>query len=378
MLYICSPVSVGQETKRVFIHTTHSFERQKHHITSHMSEVSLSSTSTAVWAWFSNSTASYSSQPSTQIQCYSIPYGLVGFVSHLFTFWGIFSVCHGRKSSFWKREALRHHGRNICLGVLGLMIAMCLDVVTLYRCHGSTAYVLIALSKVFTSISSTTITCQVAWNARHHQVRKGIRDQDESDDRNLRRLVDEQTDYLATLRWMSIDFVGTCLESAGLVLLLKENSDIVLIENQSILIMSLALFFFGGSFLGAGFTYLETHKAERKNAAWDLDGIQRECTMLRDDLASRAQPPASTMNGDAILDLAERDLEAVTLLPKEGIGKKTVARKYYSCGDAPDTLKHLTGVFAVTFIFCITLYAFLPAFPLIRWDVLKPSFRCVP
>ena len=80
-----------------------------------------------------------------EIQCYSIPYGLVGFISHLASYYTLAITAVGRKPlAPWSRLKQK----NRIVSILQLVGTMGLALYTIYACHDRWQFVLIALWKL--------------------------------------------------------------------------------------------------------------------------------------------------------------------------------------------------------------------------------------
>ncbi|KAI3391582.1 hypothetical protein diail_7074 [Diaporthe ilicicola] len=256
-------------------HRTHqqsSTERQTLEIMSAASSPDSSALGHVLWNWFSNSTASTSDDAATQIKCYAFPYGLLGFVAHLAMFYGI------AVSSFNRRplnvyKPLKHSKRDMLFGIVGIVVSCLLAAGTWYRCSGTKYFLLIAFSKILTTIASSAISIHIAWNIRG-------RGEEEENDQLKARITHHNT-----LRWLAIEVVGSILEFTGVIMLLLESHDAVVKNKTPIMVTS--LFFAGliGISLGFGITWLEVRQRGQRRMEWEVGKVQTKCTALEQRLA---------------------------------------------------------------------------------------------
>ncbi|TFK69632.1 hypothetical protein BDN72DRAFT_840114 [Pluteus cervinus] len=81
--------------------------------------------------------ASSSSPPlSEEIACYSLPYGGLGFVSHLLTYYTVTCLCAGRRP-LWPLHKINASRLDIVLGLVSLCVTTAMGVITLVRCRHS-------------------------------------------------------------------------------------------------------------------------------------------------------------------------------------------------------------------------------------------------
>lgn len=87
-----------------------------------------------------------------QLQCYALPYGLIGFVSHLLTYWTMIFLARGRDPLLpWK--LLRYKMFNFIISTVGLLITVMLTILTMIRCRNDWQIILIAVWKLVFSVT---------------------------------------------------------------------------------------------------------------------------------------------------------------------------------------------------------------------------------
>ncbi|KAL1875165.1 hypothetical protein Daus18300_003233 [Diaporthe australafricana] len=348
-----------------------------------MSAASITDSSTlghVLWNWFSNSTASTSDDSATQIKCYAFPYGLLGFVAHLAMFYGIaISSFNRRPLNFCK--PLKHLRRNLIFGVTGLVISCVLTAGTIYRCSGTKYYVLIAVSKMLTTIASSAISIHIAWNIRGIG-KKGDNDQQEA-----------KITHHNTLRWLIIEVVGSVLELIGVIMLLEESHDAVVKNKTPIIVTSLFLACLIGISTGFGITWFEVRQRGQRRMEWEVRQVQARCTALEARLASeeprgrapgRRQDTPNSDRGaeeppsvgprqerdrsgrtDAVQDarrnslstgVRQRDLEAQRLIAPVVEGEADEEPVFYNYQDVLKSAKQFVVVVGASFGLFVTLY----------------------
>ncbi|KAK4168404.1 hypothetical protein QBC43DRAFT_310189 [Cladorrhinum sp. PSN259] len=96
-----------------------------------------------------------------QIQCYALPYGAIGFASHLLTYFTAFMLSRGRNPFlFWQK--LKHRRFNLAVALIGFVITLVLTTLTMARCRRTWPFILIAVWKLVLSVTLTGMTIQAA------------------------------------------------------------------------------------------------------------------------------------------------------------------------------------------------------------------------
>jgi len=105
-----------------------------------------------------------------EIKCYGLPYGAVGFVSHILTYWTILWLSVGRKPYMpWSRLST---GRlDLCLSFTQITITVGLASFTIVRCRSRWQFVLLAVWKL---TMSATVGFWGIWASLKVIKNKGI------------------------------------------------------------------------------------------------------------------------------------------------------------------------------------------------------------
>jgi hypothetical protein len=97
------------------------------------------------------------SGPAGEIQCYALPYGAVGIISHLLTYWTIAWVSVGR-IPVWPGQQMRTYKFDLFLAIVALSTCIPIASITMHRCRLSWHFLLICIWKLITSVSLACIT----------------------------------------------------------------------------------------------------------------------------------------------------------------------------------------------------------------------------
>jgi hypothetical protein len=95
--------------------------------------------------------------PAGEIQCYSLPYGAVGVVSHLLTYWTMAWLAIGR-TPIWPWHRPEYQKIDMFLAVSTLLTCIPIASITIHRCRLTWHFILIAVWKLVTSVALACIT----------------------------------------------------------------------------------------------------------------------------------------------------------------------------------------------------------------------------
>ncbi|KAF8892898.1 hypothetical protein BD779DRAFT_1436605, partial [Infundibulicybe gibba] len=96
-----------------------------------------------------------------EITCYSLPYGALGFVSHVLTYYTIGCLWAGR-SPLWPRRKVKYTRVDLAIGIVGLCISTGLAIHTLVKCRDTWQLLVIAVWKLSMSLLNGITAVQVA------------------------------------------------------------------------------------------------------------------------------------------------------------------------------------------------------------------------
>jgi len=123
-------------------------------------------------------------------QCYALPYGGLGFTSHLLTFYTIFTVFVGLPPwdpshiiRSWPSDAdvstpLRHRAANLVLSLTTLVATSAISIISLVRCRGHWHFTLLAISELALSVMLAVVSLRAALIASGRDEKKGPRSWD--------------------------------------------------------------------------------------------------------------------------------------------------------------------------------------------------------
>jgi hypothetical protein len=98
---------------------------------------------------------------SEEVKCYNLPYGILGFVSHVLTYYTILCLWLGRKP-LWPFSRVKFSRFDLALGGVGLLVSTLLSIVTIVRCKDSWELTVIAVWKLGMSLLNGATAIHVA------------------------------------------------------------------------------------------------------------------------------------------------------------------------------------------------------------------------
>lgn len=90
------------------------------------------------------------------IRCYSLPFGVLGFVSHLISYWNVFWLLKYQRP-LWPFEEVGHKEIDFVTLFLSLCGTVIPSIITSLGCHSDWRFILIAIWKLFFSICVSII-----------------------------------------------------------------------------------------------------------------------------------------------------------------------------------------------------------------------------
>lgn len=97
------------------------------------------------------------SGPVGEIQCYALPYGAIGIISHLLTYWTIAWMAVG-KIPLWPWHPMKTYKFDAFLAFVTLCTCIPIASITMHRCRLSWHFLLICIWKLVTSVSLSCVT----------------------------------------------------------------------------------------------------------------------------------------------------------------------------------------------------------------------------
>ena len=97
----------------------------------------------------------------TEIVCYSLPYGGLGFASHVLTYYTIVCLAFGRRP-LWPFKRIDHSKFGFGLSAVGLVGGLLVTVVTILRCRNHWQLLVLAIWKLSMSVFNGVAGLHVA------------------------------------------------------------------------------------------------------------------------------------------------------------------------------------------------------------------------
>jgi len=195
----------------------------------------------------------------SEIKCYALPYGALGFVSHLLTYYTITCVCCGiRPYQPWKE--LQYSRFNLVLAILGLLGGVPLSIFTMVRCESTRPLLLMAIWKLTMSVTNGTVAIHAALSLRSARgtTSKDLGDDSENHPMLVEGVTHGDVDKNAYM-WIAVYIIGVIIGSVGLIPLVKQHyalephlKTLTLCFGVPIAIMLVIGILFSSVLLGAG------------------------------------------------------------------------------------------------------------------------------
>jgi hypothetical protein len=100
-----------------------------------------------------------------EIQCYSLPYGGVGFTSHILTYYAVAMLASGR--SPWTLQKNKHKKLDLALSTIGLILTFVVSVLTIIRCRSRWQFITMAVWKLVLSVALGCLSVHAATLVGH-------------------------------------------------------------------------------------------------------------------------------------------------------------------------------------------------------------------
>jgi len=177
---------------------------------------------------------------SGEIECYSLPYGGLGFASHVMTYWTISCLSLGRRP-LWPSSRLRYERWDNWLAILGLVGGTALASFTAIRCRNTWELLVIGIWAMSMSITNGLVGIHASWAIRRAASKSNTPSQTSTiwsspslphmtglcNPHPDYKLVDELSKTKANTRsvwwWLLVYFCGTIPGCFGLVSLVMIN-----------------------------------------------------------------------------------------------------------------------------------------------------------
>ena len=118
----------------------------------------------SIGQWLNSALPQPGSTLKDQMQCYALPFGGIGFASHLLSYYTLFMLLAAR--SPWSFRKNKHWRTDVLLGVVGLVLTTASSIFTIIRCRGTWQFIVLAVSKMGLSVNLGLVSIHTALNLR--------------------------------------------------------------------------------------------------------------------------------------------------------------------------------------------------------------------
>jgi hypothetical protein len=148
------------------------------------------------------------STPRDEIKCYNLPFGGLGMLSHILTFYTAGMLLLGRSPMLPPGARLKHSWVELILAVLTLLGSVPIAILTIISCHSRWEFVCIAIWKITLSFTLAAINShQGTVLMQHHRNQSKFLGDDEMDDSRTFR-TGRLTKATAPALYFKIDWQG--------------------------------------------------------------------------------------------------------------------------------------------------------------------------
>lgn len=105
------------------------------------------------------------STPQEEMQCYSLPYGALGFVSHLITYYSLVCLWF-RVRPLWPTKKMNSWKWDLFVGIWAFIIPVAIAIFTIVRCRNGWQFLTIGIWKMFMSAMLGCSTISAALSTR--------------------------------------------------------------------------------------------------------------------------------------------------------------------------------------------------------------------
>ncbi|KAJ3515613.1 hypothetical protein NLJ89_g1651 [Agrocybe chaxingu] len=89
--------------------------------------------------------------PAHELKCYNLPFGALGFISHVLTYYTIACLWFGRKP-LWPFKPITNSKTDLILGFVGISVCIVMSVITMIKCKNTWQLLVIAVWKLSMSL----------------------------------------------------------------------------------------------------------------------------------------------------------------------------------------------------------------------------------
>ncbi|KAH0559411.1 hypothetical protein GP486_004076 [Trichoglossum hirsutum] len=109
----------------------------------------------ALPSWLASAVPTKGEDLADEIKCYSLPYGAIGFVSHVLTYWTL-GWLFALRTPWWPWRKLKHSKFDMMLAVAQIVVTVTVSIFTILRCRQRWEFICIAVWK---ALMSLTVGC---------------------------------------------------------------------------------------------------------------------------------------------------------------------------------------------------------------------------
>ena len=86
-----------------------------------------------------------------ELHCYNLPYGALGFISHVLTYYTLVCLWYGRKP-LWPFHKINNTKLDLVLGAVGILLCIVMATITIVSCKNTWQLLVIAVWKLSMSL----------------------------------------------------------------------------------------------------------------------------------------------------------------------------------------------------------------------------------
>jgi len=96
-----------------------------------------------------------------ELRCYNLPFGALGFISHILTYYTLVCLWYGRKP-LWPFHKISNTKLDLALGAIGIILCIVMSMVTIINCKNTWQLLVIAVWKLSMSLLNGLTALHVA------------------------------------------------------------------------------------------------------------------------------------------------------------------------------------------------------------------------
>ena len=112
--------------------------------------------------------------PAHELHCYNLPYGALGFISHVLTYYTITCLWYGRKP-LWPFKTIHNTKLDLILGFVGVSLCIVMSMITMINCRRTWQLLVIAVWKLSMSLLNGLTALHVALLVVHKKDDEAVK-----------------------------------------------------------------------------------------------------------------------------------------------------------------------------------------------------------